>query len=162
MSDYPTRLEALKLAIEFIGERPMTAEGLIFTSTVIENYLAMGSRRTDGSGSVRIVFDAPDKDTGSGRGCGDAVNNIDGLTDDASDVSALRCQGGSSAPINRNSVPRSKGTGDAPDQSLTGHVVTHSSSSSVLADGESGDSVAADPRDDATPDTSDKGVRDDG
>ncbi|MFT8484276.1 MAG: hypothetical protein ABF689_14935 [Gluconobacter cerinus] len=35
-------------------------------------------------------------------------------------------------------------------------------SSSVLADGESGDSVAADPRDDATPDTSAKGVRDDG
>ena len=38
---------------------------------------------------------------------------------------------------------------------------THSSSSSVVADGESGDSVAADPRNDATPDTSVKGVRDD-
>lgn len=36
-----------------------------------------------------------------------------------------------------------------------------SGSSSVLADGESGDSVAADPRNDATPDTSEKGVRDD-
>lgn len=37
----------------------------------------------------------------------------------------------------------------------------HSSSSSVVADGESGDSVAADPRNDATPDTSAKGVRGD-
>ncbi|MBS1091022.1 hypothetical protein JK208_05305 [Gluconobacter sp. Dm-74] len=42
-----------------------------------------------------------------------------------------------------------------------GRQFTHSSSSSVLADGESGDSVAADPRNDATPDTSEKGVRDD-
>ncbi|MBS1054794.1 hypothetical protein [Gluconobacter kondonii] len=48
-----------------------------------------------------------------------------------------------------------------PDQALTGHVFTHSSSSSVVADGESGDSVAADPRNDATPYTSLKGVRDD-
>lgn len=40
--------------------------------------------------------------------------------------------------------------------------VETSGSSSVVADGESGDSVAADPRNDATPDTSDKGVRDDG
>ncbi len=43
-----------------------------------------------------------------------------------------------------------------------GCQVTHSSSSSVLADGESGDSVAADPRNDGTTDTSEKGVRDDG
>lgn len=37
-----------------------------------------------------------------------------------------------------------------------GCQVTHSSSSSVLADGESGDSVAADPRNDGTTDTSEK------
>ena len=36
-----------------------------------------------------------------------------------------------------------------------------SNSSSVVADGESGDSVVADPRNDATPYTSEKGVRDD-
>ncbi|MFT9366522.1 MAG: hypothetical protein ABF572_13345 [Gluconobacter sp.] len=41
-----------------------------------------------------------------------------------------------------------------------GRIFGHSSSS-VLSDGESGDSVAADPRNDATPDTSVKGVRDD-
>ncbi|GBR56442.1 hypothetical protein [Gluconobacter sphaericus] len=160
MSDYPTRLEALKLAIEFADGRPMTAEGLIFTSTVIENYLTQGSTQDDGS-SVRIVVFSGNVSTPSrGTVCA-SINNIDGLTDDASDVSTLRFQASSSAPINRNSVPRSKGTGDAPDQSLSGHIVTHSSSSSVLADGESGDSVAADPRNDATTDTSAKGVRDD-
>lgn len=35
------------------------------------------------------------------------------------------------------------------------------SSSSVLADGDSGDSVAADPRNNGTPDTSEKGVNGD-
>lgn len=37
----------------------------------------------------------------------------------------------------------------------------HSISSSILADGDSGDSVAADPRNNGTPDTSEKGVNGD-
>lgn len=49
-----------------------------------------------------------------------------------------------------------------PPQSVNSLLnIQTSSSSSVLADGESGDSVAADPRNDATPDPSVKGVRDD-
>lgn len=48
------------------------------------------------------------------------------------------------------------------DKSTSGfRSVETSGSSSVVADGESGDSVVADPRNDATPDTSEKGVRDD-
>jgi len=50
---------------------------------------------------------------------------------------------------------------DEGDQSLASQVFTHSSSSSVLADGDSGDSVAADPRNNGTPDTSEKGVNGD-
>ncbi|MBS1082360.1 hypothetical protein [Gluconobacter kondonii] len=164
MGDYPERLEAMKLAIEFSAGCPMTAENLIFVSTVIENYLSKGSKRSDGS-TVRVVFGAPDLDTRSSRSCEGAVNNLDGLTDDAWNgsplgVGAASSSGSSSpAPINRNPISSSQGTGDVPDQSLAGQVFTHNSSSS--ADGESGDSVAADPRNDATPDTSEKGVRDD-
>lgn len=59
------------------------------------------------------------------------------------------------------SVDLSEGNKDIPNQPLAGQVFTHSSSSSVLADGDSGDSVAADPRNNGTPDTSDKGVNGD-
>jgi len=44
-------------------------------------------------------------------------------------------------------------TGSDISQGSVGANFAHSSSSSVVADGESGDSVAADPRNDATPDT---------
>ncbi|GAD09183.1 hypothetical protein GFGA_1d1180 [Gluconobacter frateurii NBRC 103465] len=166
MSDYPDRLEAMKLAIEFSAGRSMTSENLIFASTVIENYLSKGSKRSDGS-TVRVVFSAPDIATRASRSSGGAVNNLDGLTDDASDITSLGVGAASSsgssstAPINRNPISGSKGAGDVPDQSLTGQVFTHSSSSSVVADGDSGDSVAADPRNNGTPDTSEKGVNGD-
>ncbi|MBS1040967.1 hypothetical protein JK203_08905 [Gluconobacter cerinus] len=70
---------------------------------------------------------------------------------------------GTSDCVDKFAVSRCQSCGDNKDQSLAGGKVscTHSSSSSVLADGDNGDSVAADPRNNATPDTSVWGVNGD-
>jgi len=65
--------------------------------------------------------------------------------------------------FNELSICCRQGHCDSQNQSLAGGKVscTHSSSSSVLADGDSGDSVAADPRNNGTPDTCEKRVNGD-
>lgn len=92
---------------------------------------------------------------------GDFHSNRSGLS--VHDSNRLSVKGGDISSIAGDVVGISDGKiiRDAGDQSLAGQVFTHSSSSSVLADGDSGDSVAVDPRNNGTPDTSEKGVNSD-
>lgn len=158
MSDYPERLEALKHALTFTAGREATAEDLIFTSTVIENYLAAGSRKSDGS-TVRVVFGLGMD--GALRDGGDPIDKVDDVIEQSNDVSTVSMPVSLDAPVDDFAVTGSDGLGNLPNQPLAGQVLTHSSSSSVLADGDSGDSVAADPRNNGTPDTFEKGVNGD-
>lgn len=165
MSDYPEHFEVLKFPIGFTDRCSMTTKVIIGPSVVIKNDLADSSNGNERSFFEKVVL-AGNIGAVSIRSVGLPVHNFDSLADNLADhvrlgirPAAANCR--SHVPVDRNVFCISESSSNFPDQSLTGQVFTHSSSSSLVADGESGDSVAADPRNDATPDTSVKGVRDD-
>ncbi|WP_408872911.1 hypothetical protein [Gluconobacter roseus] len=153
-----TRIAALKAAVSVPQVRDSGMGSTLEAAAALDYWLTSGPVRTPIRRALR-GFGKAGKWFLLGLYCG--IDRLGSLFKRRSNVSSI----GIAAMEARSagfSVDLGEGDKDVPDQSLAGQVFTHSSSSSVVADGESGDSVAADPRNDATSDTSAKGVRDDG
>lgn|GEM_PF-5150342 len=119
ISTSENRREALELALKFVEGREVTVEDVIYISTALDSYLSSGSF---------------------------PVNNGNHFSDQRSDVSAVSTTGTSGISVDGFSVAHRDSCGDLPDKTLAGQGFTHKVSSSVLADGESGDSAATGPR----------------
>ncbi|AQS90481.1 hypothetical protein A0U94_05350 [Gluconobacter albidus] len=153
-----TRIAALQAAVSVPQVRDSGMGSTLEAAAALDYWLTSGPIRTPARCALR-GFSKVGHSLFLGFYCG--IDRLGSLFKRRGDICPI-----GTAPVEVRAagfpVDLSEGDKDVPDQSLTGQVFTHDSSSSVLADGESGDSVAADPRNDATPDTSVKGVRDDG
>lgn len=137
--------EAMRLAIELHKGTGVSADQLVHAAEMIRLYRDGALKIT-----IRSAFNH-DRDRGRFP-----VNDGDGVRKNFANVFPVDVD---LASRNVSNFP--VGIGEATGNDLNKVFTGHESSSSVVADGESGDSVAADPRNDATPDTSAKGVRDD-
>lgn len=137
--------EAMRLAIDLHKGTGISADQLVHTAEMIRLYR---------EGALKITIrSALNHDRDRGRS---AVNNGDGIRKNVANVFPVDVD-----PADRSVSNLSVGISEATGNDLNKGFTVHNGSSSVVAGGESGDSVAADPRNDATPDTSAKGVQGD-